>query len=81
MKIFYAENYSESVCNGVDMCFLDHTNGIVKVFNPLTRKIQINRHYCDLHEKRIFFFKINVYTTCDKECVLATHVPNPLYIK
>ena len=24
------------------------------------------------------FFKINVYTTCDKECVMATRVPNPI---
>ena len=31
-----------------------------------------------LHEKRIIFFKINVYTTCDKECVMAICVPNPI---
>ena len=26
--------------------------------NPLTRKFQNNSHYCDLHEKRIIFFKL-----------------------
>ena len=26
----------------------------------------------------MFFFKINVYTTRDKECIMATYVPNPI---
>ena len=25
-----------------------------------------------------FLFKIKVYTTYDKECVMATHMPNPI---
>ena len=48
------------------------------MFNPLTRNFQKNWHFYTKNEKREFFFKIKVYTTCDKECVMATRVPNPI---
>ena len=48
------------------------------MLNPLTRDIQKIWHYYNKHENCKFFFKINVYTTCDKEYVTATCMPNPI---
>ena len=35
LKIFHAKSYSESICNGVDMCFFVIPNDIVKVLKTL----------------------------------------------
>ena len=34
--------------------------------------------FCNKHEKRKFFYKVKVFTTCDKECVMVSCVPNPI---
>ena len=37
-----------------------------------------NWHFHNVHENRNTFFTIKVYTTYDKECVMATFVPNSI---
>ena len=45
------------------------------VFNPLTHKNMKRYIYTDIANKSRF---MKVYTTCGKECVVATRVPNPI---
>ena len=45
--------------------------------NPLTHGIQKNWHFI-MNAKNSIPFRIKVYTSCDKECVMAIHVPDPI---
>ena len=51
---------------------------ICMVFNPLKPHMPEDWLFHNMHENHNTFFAIKVYTTCDKECVMATHVPNSI---